>query len=75
MIVKELKLMALSKGIKIHQYLDDWLIRAQSQREDLLNTKTIMNLTEYLEWIVNWENSVDTDSLRCSPLWATSTNL
>ena len=28
MIVKEVKLMALTKGIKLHQYLDDWLIRA-----------------------------------------------
>ena len=27
MIVKEVKLMALSRGIRIHQYLDDWLIR------------------------------------------------
>ena len=27
------KLMALSRGIRIHQYLDDWLIRAQSREE------------------------------------------
>ena len=27
MIVKEVKLMALSRGIRLHQYLDDWLIR------------------------------------------------
>ena len=25
MIVKEVKLMALSRGIRLHQYLDDWL--------------------------------------------------
>ena len=31
MIVKEVKLMALSRGLRIHQYLDDWLIRSQSQ--------------------------------------------
>ena len=31
MIVKEVKLMALSRGIRIHQYLDDWLIRAQEK--------------------------------------------
>ena len=29
MIVKEVKLMALSRGLRIHQYLDDWLIRSQ----------------------------------------------
>ena len=27
-VVKEVKLMAQSRGIRIHQYLDDWLIRA-----------------------------------------------
>ena len=30
MIVKELKLMALSRGLRLHQYLDDWLIRSVS---------------------------------------------
>ena len=29
-IAKEVKLMAISKGIRIHQYLDDWLVRASS---------------------------------------------
>ena len=27
MTVKEVKLMTLSRGLRIHQYLDDWLIR------------------------------------------------
>ena len=27
-VVKEVKLMAQSRGIRIHQYLDDWLLRA-----------------------------------------------
>ena len=31
MIVKEVELMALSRGLGLHQYLDDWLIRSQSQ--------------------------------------------
>ena len=38
MIVKEVKLMALSRGLRIHQYLDDWLIRSQSQEEAQVNT-------------------------------------
>ena len=33
MLVKEVKLIALTRGIRLHQYLDDWLIRAQSQEE------------------------------------------
>ena len=31
-IAKEVKLMAIHKGIRIHQYLDDWLVRATSHR-------------------------------------------
>ena len=29
-VAKEVKLMAIHKGIRIHQYLDDWLVRAKS---------------------------------------------
>ena len=29
-VVKEVKLMALQKGIRTHQYLDDWLVRAST---------------------------------------------
>ena len=49
MIVKEVKLMALSRGIRLHQYLDDWLIRAQSQ--------TVVDLTRSLGWIINQQKS------------------
>ena len=31
-----------------HQYLDDWLIRAQSQEETQLNTQIMVNLTQSL---------------------------
>ena len=37
-IAKELKLMAIQKGIRIHQYLDDWLVRATSHRDCLQHT-------------------------------------
>ena len=53
MIVKEVKLMALSRGIRIHQYLDDWLIRAQSPEESSHNTKVVVGLTESLGWMIN----------------------
>ena len=39
MIVKEVKLMALSRGLRLHQYLDDWLVRSQSREEALVNTQ------------------------------------
>ena len=31
-VAKEVKLMASHKGIRIHQYLDDWLVRARSKQ-------------------------------------------
>ena len=37
--------MALSTGIRLHQYLNDWLIRAQSQEEAQVNTQTVVDLT------------------------------
>ena len=57
MIVKEVKLMALSRGLRLHQYLDDWLIRSQSQEEALVNTQAVVDLTQSLGWIINQEKS------------------
>ena len=57
MIVKEVKLMALSKGIRVHQYLDDWLIRSQSQEEAQVNTQAVVDITQSLGWIINQEKS------------------
>ena len=55
MIVKEVKLMALSRGLRLQQYLDDWLIRSQSQEETLVST--VVDLTQSLGWIINQEKS------------------
>ena len=57
MIVKEVKLMALSRGLRLHQYLDDWLIMSQSQEETQLNTQAAVDLTQSLGWIINQEKS------------------
>ena len=57
MIVKEVKLMALSRGLRIHQYLDDWLIRSQSQEESKVDTQAVVDLTQSLGWIINQEKS------------------
>ena len=37
-VAKEVKLMAIHKGIRIHQYLDDWLVRAGSHQVCLQHT-------------------------------------
>ena len=40
-VVKEVKLMAQARGIRIHQYLDDWLLRAPSPEICLQHTQTL----------------------------------
>ena len=57
MIVKEVKLMALIRGLRLHQYLDDWLIRAQSHEKAQVNTQTVIHLTQSLGWIIKQEKS------------------
>ena len=57
MIVKEVKLMALSRGLRTHQYLDDWLIRSQSREEAQVDTQAVVDLTQSLGWIINQEKS------------------
>ena len=54
---KEVKLMALQKGIRIHQYLDDWLVRASTHDTCLQHTQTLVTLCQELGWLVNREKS------------------
>ena len=52
-VAKEVKLMALQRGIRIHQYLDDWLVRATSHQTCLQHTHTLVALCRELGWIQN----------------------
>ena len=56
-IAKEVKLMALKQGIRIHQYLDDWLVRASSHPVCLHHTQKLMQICQELGWLVNIEKS------------------
>ena len=56
-VAKEGKLMALQRGIRIHQYLDDWLVRATSHQTCLQHTQTLVALCRELGWLVNDEKS------------------
>ena len=56
-VVKEVKLMAQARGIRIHQYLDDWLVRAPDQETCQLHTQTLLGLCHELGWVVNREKS------------------
>ena len=57
MIAKEVKWLALRRGIRIHQYLDDWLVRAKSPQVCLQHTQKLMTLCKDLGWLVNEEKS------------------
>ena len=56
-VAKEVKLMALHKGIRIHQYLDNWLVRATSHQACLQHTKILVQICQDLGWLVNLEKS------------------
>ena len=45
--------MAQARGIRIHQYLDDWLLRAPCPETCLLHTRTLLDLCHRLGWVVN----------------------
>ena len=50
---KEVKLMTLHKGIRIHQYLEDWLARAH--QTFLQHTQTLVTQCQELSWMANME--------------------
>ena len=56
-VAKEVKLMAQARGIRIHQYLDDWLPRAPCPETCLLHTRTLLDLCHRLGWVVNMTKS------------------
>ena len=56
-VVKEVKLLAQAKGIRVHQYLDDWLLRAPCQVTCLQHTQTLLALCRELGWVVNMKKS------------------
>ena len=49
--------MAIQNGIRIHQYLDDWLVRATSHRVCLQHTQVLVKMCQHLGWLVNVEKS------------------
>ena len=56
-VVKEVKLMPQERGIGIHQYLDDWLLRAPSPEICLHHTQTLLALCQRLGWVVSMTKS------------------
>ena len=53
-IAKEVKLMAIHRGIRIHQYLDDWLVTVTSHQACLQHTQKLVEICQKLGWLVNF---------------------
>ena len=49
--------MAIHRGIRIHQYLDDWLLRATSHQACLQHTQKLVEICQKLGWLVNLDKS------------------
>ena len=45
------------EGVKLHVYLDDWLIRADTPEQAQLHAQTTIRVLQFLGWIINFEKS------------------
>ena len=45
------------QGVKLHVYLDDWLMRADTPEEAQLHSQTTIKVLQFLGWIINFEKS------------------
>ena len=45
------------QGVKLHVYLDDWLIRADTPEQAQLHTQTTIRVLQFLGWIITYEKS------------------
>ena len=56
-IAREVKLMLQNRGLRIHQYLDDWLLRAPTQQICMEQSKQLVQFVEELGWVINFKKS------------------
>ena len=49
--------MAQARVLRIHQYLDDWLIRAPTKESCHQGTQSLLALCQELGWVVNLQKS------------------
>ena len=56
-IAREVKLMLQNMGIRIHQYLDDWLLRAPTQQICMEQSRQLVQFVQELGWVINFKKS------------------
>ena len=47
-----------TRGIRVHTYLDDWIIRADNPELCIQHTQETIQLLQSLGWTINWKKSV-----------------
>ena len=47
-----------TRGIRVHAYLNDWIIRADSSEQSLLHTNQTIQLLQTLGWTIKWKKSM-----------------
>jgi hypothetical protein len=67
-IIKCIKGFLQKQSVKLHQYLDDWLIHAKSREVVLYHTHKVVELAQSLGWKVNMDKSDLTPSQDCTYL-------
>ena len=45
------------RGVKLHIYLDDWLIRADTPKQAQLHAQMTISMLQFLGWIISYEKS------------------
>ena len=56
-LLRAVVLLLRQQGVKLHVYLDDWLIRADTPEQAQLHAQTTIRVLQFLGWIINYEKS------------------
>ena len=57
MLLRPVVSLLRQQGVKLHVYLDDWLIRADTPEQAQLHAQTTIRVLQFLGWIINFEKS------------------
>ena len=61
-LLRPVVLLLRQRGVKLHVYLDDWLIHADSPEKAQPHAQTTISVLQFLGWIINYEKSDLTQS-------------
>ena len=56
-IVKEVKLIAQARNLRIHQYLYNWLLRSPTREQCLIDSQNLVKLVQELGWLISFQKS------------------